>query len=37
MTDKTRTGTRAVLLWSLAVGTFLWWLLILAVERLVLA
>jgi hypothetical protein len=36
MTDKTRTGTRVGLLWSLAVGTFLWWLLILAVERLVL-
>jgi hypothetical protein len=36
-TDTTRIGFPVSLFWSLAAGMFLWWLLILAVERLVLA
>jgi hypothetical protein len=36
-TDRTCIGFPVSLFWSLAAGTFLWWLLILAVERLVLA
>jgi hypothetical protein len=34
--DRARARFRVTLAWSLAAGTFLWWLLALGVERLVL-
>lgn len=36
LTDRTRARFRVTLAWGIAAGTFLWWLLVLGVERLVL-